>query len=150
MVSHPDILDKLLFGTPELNRGLIPRKSSIRGKRILVADDNESIRSFTKILLNKQGYQVVEARDGTDVLDVLKSQSIDLILMDIEMPKLNGFEAADAIRLSKSDYADIPIIAHTGDDRSETLLRIKQVGMNDYLIKPTDINILLDKLSTYL
>ena len=150
MLSQPSIIDELFFGSPQANRGLIPCKPSIRGKRILIADDNESIRSFTKILLNKQGYQVTEARNGVDVLDILKSESIDLILMDIEMPKLDGFDAAVAIRLSQSDYARIPIIAHTGDDRSETLMRIKQVGMNDYLIKPTNQNVLLDKLSNYL
>jgi len=145
-----DVFVELLFGRTEADRTLIPRKVASVGKRILIADDNESMRQLTSILLNKQGYQVSHASDGTEVLEVLNNEPIDLILMDIEMPQLNGFEATDAIRHSTEEYFDIPILGHTGDNCQETLKKIKQVGMNDYLIKPVDKDHLLDKLSLYL
>ncbi|TFH92620.1 hybrid sensor histidine kinase/response regulator [Vibrio ouci] len=145
-----DVFAELMFGRCEADRTQIPRKTTSVGKRILIADDNVSMRQLTTILLNKQGYQVSHASDGSEVLDVLGNQAIDLILMDIEMPKLNGFDATEAIRSSSEDYFDIPIVGHTGDNCQETLQKIKQVGMNDYLIKPVDKEHLLDKISLYL
>lgn len=144
------VVNDLMFGRNEPDRSLIPKKPVVMGKRILIADDNESMRQLTTILLNKQGYQVSHANDGVEVLNILNNESIDLILMDIEMPKLNGFDTADSIRNSSQSYQDVPIVGHTGDNSQETLEKIKHVGMNDYLIKPVDKEHLLDKLSHYI
>ncbi|OAJ92645.1 hybrid sensor histidine kinase/response regulator [Vibrio bivalvicida] len=144
-------VDALMFGSIEPNRNLIPKQeSSVSGKRILIADDNESMRKLTSILLNKQGYQVSQAGDGNEVLNVLNSESVDLILMDLEMPMLDGLETTIVIRESEEGYANVPILGHTGDNRKETLTKIEQVGMNGYLIKPVDKVRLLDKVSDYI
>ncbi|RTZ18318.1 hybrid sensor histidine kinase/response regulator [Vibrio aquaticus] len=145
-----NVISEMMFGQEEADRSMIPSKPQIMGKTILIADDNESMRQLTSILLNKQGYQVSHASDGHEVLDVLSKESVDLILMDIEMPQLNGFEATEVIRHSRTDYSSIPIVGHTGDNSQETLKRIREVGMNDYLIKPVDKTHLLDKLSQHL
>ncbi len=150
MLEDTNIIDQLFFGVLNTNRNDIPRKPVVFGKKILIADDNDSMRSLTKILLNKQGFQVVEARNGAEALDILSRETIDLILMDIEMPVMDGFEATTAIRCSSSEYAQLPIIGHTGDDRLETLQQIKSVEMNDYLIKPADKAQLLDKIALFL
>ncbi|KGY13943.1 chemotaxis protein CheY [Vibrio tubiashii] len=144
-------VDELIFDGVEPDRNAVPKcKPKIEGKRILIADDNTSMRQLTSILLNKQGYQVSEAGDGKEVLSILDNEKIDLIIMDLEMPQLNGLETTATIRKSQQNYANIPIIGHTGDNRQETLSKIEFVGMNGYLIKPVDKDKLLDKLSDYI
>ncbi|MDC5850344.1 hybrid sensor histidine kinase/response regulator [Vibrio europaeus] len=144
-------VDSLMFGNVEPNRNLIPKKApAVVGKRILIADDNESMRQLTTILLNKQGYQVSQAGDGNEVLSVLSSEQVDLILMDLEMPMLDGLETTTLIRESEEVYANVPILGHTGDNRKETLTKIDQAGMNGYLIKPVDKVKLLDKVADYI
>ncbi|MDA0120871.1 hybrid sensor histidine kinase/response regulator [Vibrio sp. T11.5] len=144
-------VDALIFGNVEPNRNLIPKKTAkVIGKRILIADDNESLRQLTTILLNKQGYQVSQAGDGNEVLSVLSSEQVDLILMDLEMPILDGLETTTLIRKSEKVYANVPILGHTGDSRKETLSKIDQAGMNGYLIKPVDQSKLLDKVADYI
>ncbi|NAX23127.1 ATP-binding response regulator [Vibrio sp. V39_P1S14PM300] len=144
------VIEKLVFESPEPDRNVLPRKTNQFGKRVLIADDNDSVRSFTAILLNKQGYQVTEATNGEEVIQALNSTPIDLILMDLEMPIMNGFDTTSRIRCSSQTYSNVPIVGHTGDNREDTLFRIREAGMNDYLIKPTDKNRLLDKLEHYL
>lgn len=144
------LIDEVIFDSREGNRNLIPRKRPTAAKRIMIADDNSSLRSLTAILLSKQGYQVIEAQDGNDVLEKLDQEPVDLVIMDIEMPKLDGFDTTQKIRHSQQSYANVPIVGHTGDNRKETMARIKEVGMNDYLIKPADKEHLFDKISEYL
>jgi len=144
-------IDDLMFGNMEPDRNLIPKpEPAVMGKRILIADDNESMRQLTSILLNKQGYQVSQAGDGNEVLSVLNSEQVDLILMDLEMPQLDGLETTLVIRESEALYANVPILGHTGDDRKETLTKIERVGMNGYLIKPVDKTRLLDKVADHI
>ncbi|KJY84009.1 chemotaxis protein CheY [Vibrio galatheae] len=151
VVDIHQCIDALIFDNSEPNRNLIPKQAKpVVGKRILVADDNESIRLFTSILLNKQGYQVSQAGDGNEVIDVLNSEAVDLILMDLEMPILDGLETTVVIRESEALYANVPILGHTGDSREETLSKIEQAGMNGYLLKPVDKTKLLDKLADYI
>lgn len=144
-------VDELIFDGVEPDRNAVPKRTpKVEGKRILIADDNISMRQLTSILLNKQGYQVSQAGDGKEVLSILDNEKIDLIIMDLEMPQLDGLETTTTIRSSEQVYADVPIIGHTGDNRKETLSKIEFVGMNGYLIKPVDKDKLLDKLSDYI
>lgn len=84
------------------------------------------------------------------MLSVLSSEQVDLILMDLEMPMLDGLETTTLIRESEEVYANVPILGHTGDNRKETLTKIDQAGMNGYLIKPVDKVKLLDKVADYI
>ncbi|WP_234976351.1 ATP-binding response regulator [Vibrio quintilis] len=145
-----NIIEKLLFGAKlPIDKKLPPQiiNQQQTGKHILIVDDNHSVRTFTALLLEKQGYEVLQANDGTEALNSVDNQKIDLILMDIEMPVMDGIEAARQIRSSNKPYRHIPIIGHTGDSQAKTLEKIKASGMNDYIIKPVQKEQLLGKVA---
>ncbi|HIF5876437.1 TPA: response regulator [Vibrio parahaemolyticus] len=119
-------------------------------RTIMVVDDNESLRKFTAMLLEKQGFEVVQKEDGQQALDTLEKENIDLILMDIEMPIMDGVEASRRIRNSEKSYASVPIIAHTGDSSPVTLDKIGSSGMSDFIVKPADKNRLFDKIANWI
>ncbi|MGL4827841.1 MAG: hybrid sensor histidine kinase/response regulator [Vibrio sp.] len=145
------VIDRLLFEQDVLlmNRNVIPIQKSRHERRILVVDDNQSIRTFTAILLEQQGYEVVQANDGCEVLKHMDSQTIDLVLMDIEMPKVGGLEATHLIRSSECSYKNIPIIGYTGDNSPKTLALVQTSGMNDFIVKPADRDVLLNKVAAW-
>ncbi|WP_306345797.1 hybrid sensor histidine kinase/response regulator [Vibrio ruber] len=134
----------------EADRNVIPFKPERTEKCILIVDDNHSVRNLTAILLEKQGYHVLQASNGQEALGTIETYDVDLILMDIEMPVLDGIETTSTIRSSQKPYRHIPILGHTGDTNTPTLKRIRNSGMNDYIIKPADKNNLLDKLSNWI
>ncbi|MDP2589510.1 hybrid sensor histidine kinase/response regulator [Vibrio splendidus] len=117
---------------------------------IMVVDDNESLRRFTAMLLEKQGFDVVQKEDGQQALDALDSDEIDLILMDIEMPIMDGVEASRRIRSANKAYSSVPIIAHTGDSSPVTLEKMESSGMSDFIVKPADKNRLFDKIAHWI
>ncbi|ASA57378.1 hybrid sensor histidine kinase/response regulator [Vibrio gazogenes] len=147
------ILYHLFFERPErieTDRNVIPLKQERSEKCILIVDDNHSIRNLTAILLEKQGYHVIQASNGQEALETMETHEVDLILMDIEMPILDGIETTSTIRRSQKPYRHIPILGHTGDTNTPTLKRIRNSGMNDYIIKPADTDNLLDKLADWI
>ncbi|SHE47230.1 hybrid sensor histidine kinase/response regulator [Vibrio gazogenes] len=147
------ILYHLFFELPEIveaDRNVIPLKQERSEKCILIVDDNHSVRNLTAILLEKQGYHVLQASNGQEALGTMEAHEVDLILMDIEMPILDGIETTSTIRRSQKPYRHIPILGHTGDTNTPTLKRIRNSGMNDYIIKPADTNNLLDKLANWI
>lgn len=119
-------------------------------RTIMIVDDNESLRRFTAILLEKQGFDVIQKEDGQKALDALDSGNIDLILMDIEMPIMDGVEASRHIRNNAKPYSSVPIIAHTGDISSATLAKIESSGISDFIVKPIDKSRLLDKITYWI
>lgn len=127
---------------------LEPLKTTKKGT-IMVVDDNESLRRFTAMLIAKQGFEVIEKEDGQQALDALDKANVDLILMDIEMPVMNGVEASRRIRESNKAYSSVPIIAHTGDSSPVTLEQIGESGMSDFIVKPADKNRLFDKIANW-
>jgi two-component system CAI-1 autoinducer sensor kinase/phosphatase CqsS len=145
-----NIFDELFFEDSEPNRNLLPRKQFDSGKTIVVADDNQSLRFYTSILLEQQGFTVLQASNGKQVLEELQHKAVDLILMDLEMPQLNGLETTSAIRKSQQQYAEVPILGHTGDSSESVIAKIEQVGMNDYIIKPAATEKLLDKIANWI
>ncbi|MDV6250030.1 hybrid sensor histidine kinase/response regulator [Vibrio sp. EA2] len=118
-------------------------------RTIMVVDDNESLRKFTAILLEKQGFDVIQKSDGQQAVETLETENIDVILMDIEMPVMDGIEASRVIRSSNKQYASVPIIAYTGDSTAFTLDKIGSSGMSDFIVKPADKNRLLDKIANW-
>jgi len=112
--------------------------------RILIAEDDAVTRLSLKRLLEKAGHNVTAAVDGADALRVLEKEQFDLILMDIQMPVMDGVEATRAIRFKDRFEAirDIPIIAVTAYAMSGDRDKILGAGMNDYISKPVDIEAL--------
>ena len=122
-----------------------PSKAAHGAYRILVAEDNIVNRKLAFFILEKQGHQVTGACDGKEALEALESDIFDLILMDVQMPKMDGLEATAAIReKEKKTGAHIPIIAMTAHamigDRDHCI----EAGMDDYISKPLKADRLLN------
>lgn len=152
LLDSQSVIDKFLFepGALEPNRNKLPKHTPKTRRCILIVDDNQSLRTFTSILLEKQGFDVLQAEDGQCALSVIEKEPIDLILMDLEMPGLDGIEVTHKIRQSDSGYRDIPIICHTGDNSASAIKRIQMSGMNDFVVKPVDKDLLFSKLANWL
>lgn len=121
----------------------------MKPKIILSVEDNASNRKIIRDLLGKRGYKVIEATDGEEGIAMAEREKPDLILMDIQMPKISGYEAAKAIK-SNPELKHIPIIAVTsyalnGDDQ-----KAYESGCDDYISKPFRPRLLLEKVEKYL
>ncbi|WP_339660609.1 response regulator [uncultured Polaribacter sp.] len=108
----------------------------LKEKKILVVDDNIMNRMVANIILQEFNVLVFEAADGQEAVSFLQNNPCDLILMDLQMPVLDGYKASEIIR--KELNLDIPIIALTASDIEEDKEKCFEVGMNDYLYKPFD------------
>ncbi|MBP9126462.1 MAG: response regulator [Saprospiraceae bacterium] len=121
---------------------------TIKGIRILLVEDN----AFNVVVAQEEledaieGVQVEVAENGLIAVEKLKSSAFDVILMDIQMPVMNGFEATKVIRALDSEKAQIPIIAMTANVLKEEVDLCYQAGMNDFIGKPFDTNELLNKI----
>ncbi len=108
--------------------------------QILIAEDVESNFLYLNAVLSKIDAKIFWAKNGTEAVDIFQKEAVDLVLMDLQMPEMNGFEATKAIKLINPD---IPVIAQTAfamaDDREKAI----QAGCDDYLAKPIKSNDLL-------
>ncbi len=104
--------------------------------RILVVDDSEVNREVVSIFLSPDFPQPLYAKNGQEALDILANNPVDLILMDIHMPEMNGVEATLAIRESKAPWSEVIIIALTADTEYQHKRVYRNIGMNDAIGKP--------------
>ncbi|MGX9416219.1 ATP-binding response regulator [Vibrio sp. WJH972] len=125
------------------------REVNQKHRTIMLVDDNDSIRKFTAIMLEKQGFDVIQKENGKRALEALEHKAVDLIIMDIEMPIMDGIKTSRTIRASHKAFAQIPIIAHSGDNSPDTLKDISSSGISDFIVKPVDKNTLLNKISNW-
>ncbi|MFM9331140.1 response regulator transcription factor [Paenibacillus mesotrionivorans] len=101
-------------------------------KNLLVADDDANIRTLLRYVLTKEGYRVLEARDGLEAIRLLEETAVDLAVIDIMMPGTDGYELCGWIR----QHADIPVIMLTARDQLEDKEKGYDRGTDDYLTKP--------------
>lgn len=129
-------------------------KNCLNGVRILLVEDNEINIEIARELLMEEGCLVETANDGVACIDMIEKADADyykLILMDIQMPVMNGYDATLAIRKMKdTKKSRIPIIAMTANAFAEDVQKVLSVGMNDHVAKPVDINILVSTMMKYL
>ena len=111
----------------------------IAGARLLVVEDNEINRQIVQELLGSVGLAVECAENGAEALERLESAPYDLVLMDLQMPVMDGFEATRRIR-AQEEHAELPIVAMTAHAMAEERERCLNVGMNDHLAKPIEID----------
>jgi len=132
------------------NNGLGALTDVLKGKKVLVADDDvRNIFSITKAL-EKFQVKVIPAMDGKEALEVLTSgEPIDIVLMDMMMPEMDGYETIKNIR-QHVDYARLPIIAVTAKSMIGDREKCIQAGASDYISKPVDIDQLLSLLRVWL
>jgi two-component system, cell cycle response regulator DivK len=112
---------------------------------VLVVDDYEDTRQVMRRMLELSGCRVLEAANGQDAIELARSGGPDLILMDLNMPVLDGFNATLRIREYESTR-DVPVVAVTAYDTVEFRAAASAVGCSDYVVKPLDI----DRLNTIL
>ena len=117
--------------------------------QILICDDDPDIRKVLYLLL-RESYGVAEAADGAEAIMAVQARAYDLVLMDIQMPVMNGYEATEAIRaLPREDASLLPIVALSANARVEDRERSKACGMNDHLAKPFDTEELIRTINSY-
>lgn len=116
-------------------------------KKILVVEDNEMNRDMLSRRLQRNGYSVIVAKDGEEGILLTYSEVPDLILMDLSLPVLDGWEAIRRLR-AQSKTASIPIIALTAHVMSGDREKALDAGADDYDIKPVDLPRLLGKITT--
>lgn len=120
------------------------------GKKILIAEDSSVILNLTKKILAQQNFDIVTVKNGLAVLEKLASEEFDLILMDINMPLLDGMATTRKIREMKgSNISSLPIFAITGNASNYTIEEFKAVGINEYLQKPLDFDRLVTLVNQY-
>ncbi len=106
--------------------------------KIVVVDDFGTTRRIIRNLLLERGYgDVCEAVDGNDALNVLKSNKIDFVITDWNMPGMSGLELLKTIRATE-EWSDIPVLMVTTESKREQLLEAAQAGVNGYVVKPFD------------
>lgn len=129
-------------------------KKSLSGTKILLAEDNDLNAEIAVELLQEEGCTVDRAKDGVECVDMLEKAAngtYQLILIDIQMPVMNGYDAAKKIRrMDDLPKADIPIIAMTANAFSEDKQAALDAGMNDHISKPINMNVLVPTIQKYL
>jgi chemosensory pili system protein ChpA (sensor histidine kinase/response regulator) len=128
-------------------RGGVEVAAPLEDRRVfaLVVDDSITVRRVTQRLLERNGMRVATAKDGVDALEVLQELTPDIILLDIEMPRMDGYEFATQVR-NDARFADIPIVMITSRVGEKHRARAIEIGVNDYLGKPYQENQLLDAI----
>ncbi len=118
--------------------------TDIKHIKVLVVEDIALNQLLMKTLLDDFGFERDIAANGKIAIEKLQTKSYDIILMDLQMPEMNGFEATEYIRNTMN--SKIPIIALTADVTTVDLAKCKAVGMNDYIAKPVDERVLYSKI----
>ena len=122
-------------------------EKSIKGMHVLLAEDNELNMEIAEFLLQNEGAEVTKAWNGQEIVELFRKSEageFDVILMDIMMPIINGYEAAKRIRsLDREDAKKIPIIAMTANAFTEDRIRAKEAGMDEHVAKPIDVELLI-------
>ena len=119
---------------------------SLRGLNVLIVDDIPANHDVIKLFLNPEGCESHAALNGIEALQVLETQAIDIILMDIRMPDMDGIEATRTIRNSNRHYKNIPIIALTADVSAETNAACMSAGADIFLTKPVMARDLIESI----
>ena len=134
-------------GAPALSPGK-EAVSGLAGARLLLVEDNEVNQQVATELLTQAQFEVVVAENGQIALDTLNRESFDAVLMDIQMPVMDGYSAARCIR-QNSDFDTLPIIAMTANVMERDKQRCLNAGMNDHIAKPIDPNALYFTLAKW-
>ncbi|HSQ39969.1 MAG TPA: response regulator transcription factor [Anaerolineales bacterium] len=111
-------------------------------KRVLIVDDEPRYLRLLEANLRTEGYEVITAQDGLQAVDICSSQPVDLVLLDIMMPRLDGFGATQRIR----EFSSVPIIILTAKGEEQDRVRGLDLGADDYLVKPFSATELLARV----
>ncbi|MFH1702182.1 MAG: response regulator [Nitrospirota bacterium] len=118
-------------------------------KKILVVDDNNDSRELVVKVLKNQGYEMIEAIDGEEALEKAMSEKPDLILMDISIPKLNGYEVTKRLK-SLEEGKEIPVVALTAHAMKGDRAKAIEAGCEGYISKPINVRELPAQVKSYM
>ncbi|MGE5319204.1 MAG: sigma-54-dependent transcriptional regulator [Hyphomicrobiaceae bacterium] len=110
----------------------------MKGKQILVVDDEPKMRRVLEIMLQKMGHRVLGASNGVEALALFQANSVDLVITDLRMPEMNGLELLAALRAQGSD---VPVMVITAHGTIETAVEAMKHGASDYILRPFDIDV---------
>ncbi len=116
-------------------------------KTVLLADDNQDMIELVQLILRNSGYNLITANDGIEAVDTCLGQSPDLVLMDLNMPKMNGFDVTKTLR--DKGFSN-PIIVLTASESEDDRKRAEQVGCNEYILKTLQMEGLEKTIDHYL
>src|SRR5262245_19282124 len=123
--------------------------TAARGELILVADDDGDVRELVVFRLERAGYRVVTAADGQEAVEVALERSPDVCVIDVMMPKLDGYQVTERLRASPG-LAEVPIVLLTASVEDAAVSRGFEVGASDYIKKPFGPHELLDRIAAAL
>lgn len=103
--------------------------------KLLLVENSRTARAFMSVLLNQAGFEVATVASGHEASSYLTSNKIDVVIMDVFMPLMNGYEVAKLIRASKEPYAGVPIVAYTASQQEQDKRLCLDAGMNAFINK---------------
>ena len=118
-------------------------------KKVLIVDDEQDIVESLKFVLEAEGYECFTAFNGEDGLKSAKELTPDLIILDIMMPKMNGYKISRLLKFDNK-YKSIPIIMLTARSQEEDKLIGEETGADEYITKPFDLDFVVSKVNEYL
>jgi len=134
-----------LFLSLEQDKYVAKIESDIKGKTVLIVDDNKSNIDLLQRRLSSLDFNCLTANGGMKALEIMKEQSVDLVLLDVLMPDMNGLEVLNELRNEES-WKDLPVIMVSGFDDVRSVAKCIALGASDYLSKPVDKTILTAKV----
>ena len=125
--------------------GTRPTAASVKpatGKTVLVTDDNRDLRELTARLIDRRGHRVLQAASGAEAIEVCEREPVDLLLLDIMMPEMDGF--ATLAQLRERGHTQLPVVILTAQNTDENVLAGYRAGVDYYLTKPFRTDALLN------
>jgi two-component system chemotaxis response regulator CheY len=119
---------------------------TLKPKTILVVDDSETIRNQVGSALERAGFSVIEARDGIDGLDCIAQNVLSLVILDVNMPRLNGLDMLDRLR-EKTEHQGLPVLLLTTEVQQSMIDRAKKAGARGWMIKPVKMEQLVSAVT---
>lgn len=124
-------------------------RQKVVSRKILIVEDNQDSRELVVKILKNKGYQIIEAIDGVEALEKARVEKPDLILMDISIPKIDGYEVTKRLK-SEEDFKDIPIVALTAHAMKGDREKFITAGFEGYISKPINVRELPGQVRDYL
>ncbi|MBU4319498.1 MAG: response regulator [Nitrospinae bacterium] len=118
-------------------------------RKILIVEDNEDSRELVVKVLKNKGYQTIEAADGEEALEKVAAEKPDLILLDISIPKIDGYEVAKRLK-GQEEFRDTPIVALTAHAMKGDREKVIAAGFEGYITKPINVRELPNQVKAYL
>jgi two-component system, chemotaxis family, chemotaxis protein CheY len=121
-----------------------------KSKKVMVVEDVKNVRELLSLILKNEGFDVIESENGQDAWNKLDGSDIDMLITDLNMPEMNGFELVRKLR-SSADFHLTPVLMVTSENHEPIKKKAKQLGVNEWLIKPlipSDLMVVVRKLIT--